>query len=249
MDATALARLAQRVGHDFADPSLLELAVTHRSWSAEHAGAAPNERLEFLGDAVLGLVITDHLYRTYPDLPEGELAKARAWLVSAPTLAEVAAELGLGDAVRLGKGEHRSGGSAKPSILADGFEAVIGALYLDGGYELASRFVLRSLADHIEDAARGPGGHDFKTQLQELAARQGDILPVYELRDEGPDHDKRFFAQVLVGGVARGRGEGRSKKQAEQAAAKAAWETLGGGTERQDLPVAVCGSGGEESHA
>lgn len=218
--------LAARVGHDFADRHLLHLALTHRSWCAEHPGHDSNERLEFLGDAVLGVVVTDHLYRTYADLPEGELAKARAWVVSAASLAEVASDLGLGDAMRLGKGEDQSGGRSKPSILADAFEAVIGAVYLDAGLDAARSFVLSSLAAHIASAADGPGGHDHKTQLQELAARRYEQLPVYELRDEGPDHDKRFFAVVRLGGETFGIGEGRSKKQAEQAAAKAAWDRL-----------------------
>jgi ribonuclease-3 len=222
----AVGRLAATVRHDFDDPDLLVLAVTHRSWCAEHPGDLPNERLEFLGDAVLGVVVTDHLFRTHPELPEGELAKARAWVVSAPSLAQVAAGLGLGEALRLGKGEHRSGGRAKPSILADAFEAVIGAIYLDGGLEAARRFVLDRLEERIDEAADGPGGHDHKTQLQELAARLWEELPVYELRDEGPDHDKRFYAVVRLAGVARGDGEGRSKKQAEQAAARMAWDRL-----------------------
>jgi ribonuclease-3 len=205
---------------------LLQRAVAHRSWCAEHPGTESNERLEFLGDAVLGLIVTDHVYRTYPDLPEGELAKVRASLVSAAALAEIAAELDLGPALLLGKGEDGSGGREKPSILADALEAVIGAVYLDGGWESASALVLALLGERISMAAAGPGGQDYKTRLQELAARYFEQLPVYRVDDEGPDHAKRFYATVTVAGERRGVGEGRSKKQAEQAAAKVAWQLL-----------------------
>jgi ribonuclease-3 len=222
----ALAAFLERLGYDFEDPGLLRLALTHRSYCAEHAGEHSNERLEFLGDAVLGMVVTDHIFRAYPDMPEGELAKLRSSVVSASTLAEVARELDLGPALRLGKGEHASGGGSKASILADAFEAVLGAVYLDGGMA-AVHPLLRTLLDQrILAAAVGPGGHDFKTRLQELAARHFEELPVYELRDEGPDHEKRFFATVHLGGEAQGDGEGRTKKQAEQSAAHAAWGRL-----------------------
>jgi ribonuclease-3 len=200
--------------------------MAHRSWCAETPGEGSNERLEFLGDAVLGLVVTDHLFRTYPDLPEGELAKVRASVVNAEALAEVASELGLGTALLLGKGEDASGGREKPSILADAMEAVIGAVYLDGGWEAAAELIMRLLGERVEEGAAGPGGQDYKTRLQELAARQFDQLPRYEVSDEGPDHAKHFFATVHVGGVQRGSGEGRSKKQAEQQAARQAWQSL-----------------------
>jgi ribonuclease-3 len=200
--------------------------MAHRSWCAESPGETSNERLEFLGDAVLGLVITDHLFRSYPDLPEGELAKVRASVVNSETLAEVAADLGLGEALLLGKGEASSGGREKPSILADAMEAVIGAVYLDGGWSAAATLVMGLLGDRVEEGAAGPGGQDYKTRLQELAARHFDRLPRYEVTDDGPDHAKRFFATVLVGGVVRGKGEGRSKKQAEQQAAHLAWQEL-----------------------
>jgi ribonuclease-3 len=199
--------------------------MAHRSWCAETPGAISNERLEFLGDAVLGLVVTDHLFRTY-ELPEGELAKVRASVVNSAALAEVAEELDLGVALLLGKGEDASGGREKPSILADAMEAVIGAVYLDGGWEAAERLVMTLLGERIAEAAEGPGGQDFKTRLQELAARRFESLPRYEVTDEGPDHAKRFFATVAVAGVVSGNGEGRSKKQAEQAAARSAWTVL-----------------------
>ncbi len=202
--------------------------MAHRSWCAETAGVESNERLEFLGDAVLGLVVTDHVFRTYPALPEGHLAQVRAAVVNAGALAEVAEELELGRALLLGKGEHASGGREKPSILADAMEAVIGSVYLDGGWDAANALVMGLLGARIAEAAAGPGGHDFKTRLQELAARRYDQLPRYEVHGEGPDHAKHFTAVVHLAGQPAGSGEGRSKKQAEQAAAKAAWDAIAG---------------------
>jgi len=215
-----------RLHRRFDDDELLARALAHRSWCAETQGMPSNERLEFLGDAVLGLVVTDHIFRTYPHLPEGELAKVRATVVSAAALAEVAAELELGEAILLGKGEAQSGGREKPSILADALEAVIGATYIDGGWSAAADLVLDLLGSRIAEAALGPGGQDYKTRLQELAARRFDGLPSYAVDDEGPDHAKRFVASVAIGGTYRGRGDGRSKKQAEQAAARDAWQNL-----------------------
>ncbi len=219
--------LSARLGHDFTDPDLLALALTHRSWCAEHPGHESNERLEFLGDSVLGLAVTDHLMARLPASSEGELAKVRAAVVSAPTLARLAQQLGLGADLRLGRGESLSGGAAKPSILADAVEAVFGAVYLDAGWETARALVLRHLLALIDEAAAaGPGGHDYKTRLQELAARHFDGAPVYTLSETGPDHEKRFTATVHLEGVALGRGEGSSKKQAEQEAARVAWALL-----------------------
>jgi len=200
--------------------------VAHRSWCAENPGNASNERLEFLGDAVLGLVVTDHLYRTYSELPEGELAKVRAAVVNSEVLAEVATELDVGAALLLGRGEDNSGGRFKPSILADTMEALIGAVYLDGGWEPAAALVMRLLAERISDASEGPGGQDYKTRLQELASRRGDALPRYQVSHEGPDHARHFFATVLIADEPAGEGHGRSKKQAEQAAARQAWTRL-----------------------
>jgi len=202
--------------------------LAHRSWCAENPGAASNERLEFLGDAVLGLVVAIHLYATYPEMAEGELAKVRAAVVNSSTLAEVAAELGVGEAVLLGKGEDLSGGREKPSILADAMEALLAAVYLDKGWPDARRLVMTLLGDRIEEAAAGPGGQDYKSRLQELCARALDQLPVYLLTDEGPDHAKAFEAVVNIEGRAFGRARGRSKKQAEQGAARMAWEALRG---------------------
>lgn len=219
--------LQHAIGYRFNDRSYLEQSLVHRSYCAEHADAQSNERMEFLGDAVLGLSVTDHVFAEYPDLPEGELAKLRASVVNAEVLASVATEVGVGAALLLGKGEDASGGRTKASILADAMEAVIAAVYLDGGWKEADALVLRLLGDRIRDGAAGPGGHDYKTRLQELAARRFDQLPRYSVRAEGPDHSKEFFATVSIAGEVRGRGEGRSKKQAEQAAARAAWEALG----------------------
>ncbi len=200
--------------------------MAHRSWCAENPGTGSNERLEFLGDAVLGLIVTAHVYRQYPGLPEGQLAQVRASVVNAEVLAEVAEEIDLGSALKLGKGEDASGGREKPSILSDAMEAVIGAVYLDGGWEASAELVMRLLGERIVEGAAGPGGHDYKTRLQELSARTYDELPRYHHVSEGPDHAKRFAATVSVNGDAVGRGEGRSKKQAEQAAARMAWERL-----------------------
>jgi len=219
-------RLADRVGWEVRDADLFHQSLAHRSWCAENPGTSSNERLEFLGDAVLGLVVTVHLYRTYPNMPEGELAKVRASVVNSAALAEIATELGIGEALLLGKGEDQSGGREKPSILADATEAIIGAVYLDCGWEAAERLVMSLVGERIELGAAGPGGHDYKTRLQELCARLFDQLPVYSVRDEGPDHAKEFEAVVNVQGEARGSGRGRSKKQAEQAAAREAWERL-----------------------
>lgn len=218
--------LAGRLGWKVRTVDLLVTALSHRSWCAEHPGAASNERLEFLGDAVLGLVVTDHLFRTYPSLPEGELAKVRASLVNSAALAEVAEQLALGEAMLLGKGEEQTGGRGKASILADATEAIIGAVYLDAGWGAAARLVMEVLGPRIAEAAAGPGGNDYKTRLQELCARRYDQLPDYQLREEGPDHAKHFDAVVVIGGRELGEGHGRSKKQAEQAAARMAWERL-----------------------
>ncbi len=227
----SLADLVGRLQRTFADPDLLDRAMAHRSWCAEQGGLPSNERLEFLGDAVLGLVVTDHIYRRNPDLPEGELAKVRSAVVSTAALAEVAAELDLGASLRLGRGEDASGGRAKPSILADAMEAVIGATYLDGGWDAAGELVLRLLGPRIDDAVSGPGGHDYKTRLQEVAAHRFEVLPVYETTDSGPDHAKEFRTVVRLGGRSLGEGAGRSKKQAEQAAARVAWHALDGQAE------------------
>jgi ribonuclease III len=217
--------LAARLGWTFTDPTVLHRALAHRSWCAE-SNEESNERLEFLGDAVLGLAVTNYIFCTYPNLSEGDLAKMRAGVVNSLVLAEVARELNIGEAMLLGKGEDATGGREKTSILADALEAVIGAVYIDGGWAQAEALVLRLLQDRIVISADGPGGQDYKTRLQELVAHRFEQLPVYRTSDEGPDHAKLFFARVTVMGVERGVGEGRSKKQAEQAAARQAWTIL-----------------------
>ena len=208
------------------DATLLELALTHRSWAYENGGVGNNERLEFLGDSILGQAITVMLYTVNPHLDEGDLAKRRASLVSAVALSEVARSIGLGAHLKLGKGEELTGGRDKSSILADTVEAIIGAAYLDLGGEAATTLVLHLVAPLLADPARFGAGMDPKTSLQELAARRGHGLPVYELSDTGPDHSKRFTATVALGGEAVAVGEGTSKKQAEMAAALTAWTTL-----------------------
>lgn len=171
---------------------------------------------------MLGIVVTDHLFTAHPELPEGHLAKIRASVVNESALAAVATSLGLGEALRLGKGEDASGGRSKQSILADAMEAVIGAVYVDGGLDAARAVIVPLFAPVLHAAVAEPGGGDHKSELQELLARLGAPAPVYELTDEGPDHDKRFFARVRVGDALVGEGDGRSKKSAEQAAAHAA---------------------------
>ncbi len=222
-----LDELVARLGVDLYDPELLAPALVHRSWCAENPGYDSNERLEFLGDAVLGVIITDHAYRAYPRLSEGELTDVRKAVVNAVTLAEVADELDLGKFLLLGKGEEQSGGREKPSILADALEAVLGAVYVSAGMQAAHELVMRLLGTRVAEAhAGGPGGQDFKSRLQELAARVFEDAPRYQTVAEGPDHARRFHVTVSVAGVPRGKGDGRSKKQAEQVAARNAYTTL-----------------------
>jgi ribonuclease-3 len=205
----------------------LERALTHRSYAYENGGLPTNERLEFLGDSVLSLVVTDTLFKGHPDLPEGQLAKLRAAVVQMSTLAEVAAhELNLGSFVRLGRGEEGTGGRDKPSILADTLEAVIGATYIDCGLDEASGLVHRLFDPVIKRSALLGAGLDWKTSLQELTAIRGLGVPDYQVKDSGPDHQKMFRAVVKVGARELGAGEGRSKKAAEQLAAEAAYRSI-----------------------
>ena len=211
------------------DAELLVLALTHRSYAYENGGLPPNERLEFLGDAVLGMVVTDHLYRSHPQLPEGQLAKLRASVVNMHALARVARGLGvggLGAYLLLGKGEELTGGRDKASILADGLEAVIGAVYLQHNIDTARGLVHRLFDELLEEAPLKGAGLDWKTSLQELTATEGLGVPEYRVEEEGPDHRKQFSATVYVAGRAYGTGKGRTKKEAEQKAAEAAYRTL-----------------------
>ena len=213
-----LAELAERIGHQFVDWGLLERSLAHRSWCAETPGAISNERLEFLGDAVLGWAIADIVYHRYP-VAEGQLTDLRKSVVNAIALAEVAQAVGLGQHVLLGRGEAAAGGSDKPSILSDAFEAVLGAVYLDGGADAAFAMVERLVVPRMPDSADAIGQFDQKTQLQELCAQRGRGAPVYEVSSHGPDHAKTFRARVLVDDEVLGAGTGRSKKAAEQLAA------------------------------
>jgi ribonuclease-3 len=221
-----LRRLEQALGTRFRDRRLLEAALTHRSYAFEREIGITNERLEFLGDAVLGLVVTDLAYRSFPDLPEGELAKLRAATVNMTTLADVARELGLGEEIFLGRGEEQSGGRDKTSILADAMEAILGAVYLDRGLKASWRVIERLFWPRMAAYARGEGERDYKTILQERAAQDIGSVPQYRIREEGPDHAKEFTATVLLAGKPFGTGRGRSKKEAEQRAAREAFDRL-----------------------
>jgi ribonuclease III len=218
----------------------LERALTHRSYAYENGGLPTNERLEFLGDSVLGLVVTDTLFKGHPTLPEGHLAKLRAAVVQMGALAEVARELQLGGYIRLGRGEEGTGGRNKPSILADTLEAVIGATYIDCGLDAASALVHRLFDPVIERSALLGAALDWKTSLQELTAVRGLGVPEYVVKDSGPDHQKLFRAVVRVGSRELGAGEGHSKKAAEQLAAEAAWRTI----TAESGPPATPGSAG-----
>ncbi|GAA0506508.1 RNAse III [Saccharopolyspora erythraea NRRL 2338] len=211
------------------DAELLTLALTHRSYAYENGGLPPNERLEFLGDAVLGLVITDRLYNEHPDLPEGQLAKLRASVVNMHALAGVARGLGeggLGEYLLLGRGEELTGGRDKASILADGLEAVLGAVYLQDGIDVARDVIHRLFEPLLTEAPQRGAGLDWKTSLQELTAAAALGVPEYRVEEQGPDHRKEFSAYVSVAGDTLGQGGGRTKKEAEQKAAEAAWRTL-----------------------
>ncbi|MFD6395494.1 ribonuclease III [Nocardia sp. NPDC060249] len=210
-------------------PELLRLALTHRSYAYENGGLPTNERLEFLGDSVLGLSITERLYTEHPEKSEGELAKLRASVVNMHALAEVARGLGdggLGQYLLLGKGEELTGGRDKPSILADGMESLLGAVHLEHGIETARGVVLRLFADLLERGPRMGAGLDWKTSLQELTAERGLGVPAYEITSTGPDHNKEFTATTVIAGHPYGSGVGRSKKEAEQKAAGTAYKAL-----------------------
>ena len=219
--AVLLAKLQVQVSDE-----LLDRALMHRSFAYENGGLPTNERLEFLGDSVLGLIVTDTLFRKHPELPEGNLAKLRAAVVNSRALASVARGLRLGCYIRLGKGEESTGGRDKSSILADTLEAVIGAVYLDGGMEAADPLVHRLFDPVIARSARLGAGLDWKTSLQELTAAEDLGSPEYAVEESGPDHQKSFRAVAKVGGQIWGEGEGRTKKEAEQQAAEAAWTVI-----------------------
>ncbi len=217
--------LTQALGAEI-DAQLLETALTHRSFAYESGGLPTYERLEFLGDSVLGLIVTAELYQRYPDLPESRLSPLRSGIVNTVALAEVARALGLGQHIKIGKGEESSGGRDKSSILADSLEALFGALYLDKGFESAKAIILPLIAPMIAQALDRGAGLDGKTALQELLAEKHMGAPEYVIRDSGPDHDKDFVAEVVVQGKIVGRGEGKSKREAEQIAATLAFTKL-----------------------
>lgn len=222
------AELAHLLDVHLDDPGLLERALTHRSWAFENGAVDPNERLEFLGDAVLGLVVTDEIFHAHPDEQEGRLAKVRSAAVKTESLAELARGLGLGRYVKLGRGEASSGGDDKDSILADTLEAVLGAVYLDQGFATAYDLIQRLFGDVLAELADRGAALDYKTSLQELTAARFEVLPRYTVTDTGPDHHKAFTASVSVDGETVGHGEGRNKKQAEQRAAREAYRRLVG---------------------
>jgi ribonuclease III len=218
--------LDRALGVTMSDPAIRLAALTHRSYAFEQGFELTNERLEFLGDSVLGLVVTAMAYREYPDLPEGSLAKLRAAVVNMGALADVARSLGLGKMVLLGKGEEQSGGRDKSSILADALEAVFGAVYLDLGLDVATELIERLFRPRLEAYVRGEGDRDYKTILQELASAKVRSMPEYRLEESGPDHEKVFRAMVYLSGECLGTGTGHSKKEAEQQAAREAYARL-----------------------
>jgi ribonuclease III len=227
-----LGDLVAQLGGGLPDDLALR-AVTHRSFAYENGGLPTNERLEFLGDSVLGLVATEELYRRHPDLPEGQLAKLRAAVVNSRALAEVARGLDVGSFLRLGRGEEASGGRDKSSILADALEALLGAVYLARGIEHTRSMILTLFAPLLDAAAQLGAGLDWKTSLQELAASRSLGVPEYVVSESGPDHAKAFHATPVVAGRPAGEGDGRSKKEAEQRAAEQAWTSL---SPRADAP-------------
>ncbi len=236
---TTYDELRSALGDPDLDPELLDRALTHRSFAYENGGLPTNERLEFLGDSVLGVVVTETLYRAHPDLSEGRLAKLRAAVVNARALAEVARTIGLGEHIKLGRGEESTGGREKASILSDTVEAVIGAIYISAGFEAAGKVVHLLFDPLMEAAARLGAGLDWKTSLQELSAEHSLGVPEYVIEATGPDHMKSFTAQVKVADQLYGHGVGRSKKEAEQQAAETAYREIADAAVADGLPAAL----------
>ncbi len=219
-------QLQNNLGYQFKNPALLARALTHSSYANErHVDTGDNERLEFLGDSVLGFITAEYLFANHRDFPEGELTKLRAYAVCEKSLFSYAEEIGLGHYLKLGKGEERTGGRTRPSVLSDAFEAVIAAIYLDGGIDEAKKFVLRFVVPYVEAK---PTFKDYKTMLQEVVQKnQGETLEYVLVSETGPDHDKCFTVEVHLNSNVIGRGVGGSKKKAEQNAAKEALELMG----------------------
>jgi ribonuclease-3 len=223
----ALPDLQQRIAYRFSDPELLERSLTHKSYANEYRVSSHNERMEFLGDSVLNLIISEHLMKTCPDSNEGELSRLRAAVVSAPALAAVARDIDLGPYIRMGRGEEQTGGRDKDSLLANCLEALIASIYLDSGKESAEVFIIRFFEDSIRKTCASGGSLDYKTRLQELCQERLKQLPEYRIASEtGPDHQKQFAVEVWIKGDLSGHGAGRSKKEAEQRAAKEALQRL-----------------------
>jgi len=219
--------LQEKLGYSFVDVSLLEAALTHSSYANENkkSGAVSNERLEFLGDSVLGMTVAALIYKSKPDLPEGRMTRLRAELVCEKSLAALAVKFGLGDCILLGRGEEKGGGRGRPSILADCVEAILAAIYLDGGFEPVSRIIREHLASGVN--WNEPESTDYKTALQEIIQEKpGHTLSYHVTREDGPDHLKSFTVEVRRNGAFIAEGEGKSKKEAEQAAARAALQEL-----------------------
>jgi len=223
---TSLENFAEKIGYKFADKSLLETAMRHSSWTAENIGFESNERLEFLGDSVIGFVVADTMYRRYPDFDEGKLTDLRKIVVNMNALSRVATQLGLGEFILLGRGEEAGGGREKTSILANALEAVFAAVYLDSDAMSAYALVRSLLSESIDEALAALKQLDAKSQLQELCSRLDNPMPEYRVTDEGPDHAKTFYAAVYIGNDWMGAGSGRSKKVAEEIAAQQAFATL-----------------------
>ncbi|GFO60163.1 ribonuclease 3 [Geomonas silvestris] len=228
LDHDRLSRIEKALGYTFANKELLEEALTHRTYANEAGGGKDNQRLEFFGDAVLDFLLSEMLMVQFPASREGELTRIRASLVDEVSLARIAATLDLGAALRLGRGEEKGGGREKRSLLADAFEALLAALYLDGGIEAVRRVVLEQFGAQLVSGS-ALAGRDFKTALQERARNVRGVLPRYQLKQvTGPDHDRHFTVEIYLGDELMGEGAGRSKKEAEQAAAKEAWQRLEG---------------------
>ncbi|HYO60814.1 MAG TPA: ribonuclease III [Actinomycetota bacterium] len=228
---------------------LYDLALTHRSFAFEHGGAEHNERLEFLGDAILGAIVTDLIFATYPELSEGAMAPLRASVVNMHSLAEIARDLGIGEHIRLGKGEEMGGGRDKDSLLADAFEALIGAVYLDRGIDAARAALVPIFRERTARAVAAGNRFDPKAALQERVVRDGHALPSYRVTGSGPDHDKRFEADVFVAGELVGSGRGRSKKEAEQRAARQALAHLDNEPEGRPRPDSNMNGGAADARA
>ncbi|MGE5473195.1 MAG: ribonuclease III [Ignavibacteriales bacterium] len=227
MAKTSYNELQVILNYEFKDIQILKNALTHSSYANENKNMklSSNERLEFLGDSILSFIVSAYIFKNYPKLPEGEMTKVRASVVCEQTLKDISNLLGIGEYLQLGKGEEQTGGRKRSSILADAFEAIVGAIYIDGGLEVSKDFVLSKLEELIMDSIKGTGMIDYKTTLQEELQKKGEVKIIYEtVAESGPDHDKKFKVQVKCNEKVLGIGLGKSKKEAEQSAARDALE-------------------------